>query len=438
MTHLICIGASHQTAPLEVRERMAPSSQSLRATLARFGCDGSAEDESFRGLVILSTCNRVEYYASGGEGLMQALKRLLAELYGPDFPPAPETLYTLQDERVASHLFRVAAGLESQVLGEPQILGQVSDAYTLALKMGSVDLMLSRLFQAAIHAGKRVRSETDIASNPASISSLAVNHAAHLVGDLAAAQVLVIGAGEMAELTVQAMRKRGARAITVCNRTLRRAGEMAARWGATAIPFERLPDCLAMADIVITSTSAPHIILSPLQVQQAMAKRPQRPMLILDIAVPRDVDPQVRDLDGVWLMDLDQLNGDLAVGLAARRQAVPHAERILARELDRFLEWMGSLEVVTLIADLGQQAEAIRRRQLQVALRRMPDLTPEQRRQLETFSKALVKKLLHAPTRYLRQNGHGEDTAMIATLVRQLYGLDEPAPQEKRAKVVVP
>jgi glutamyl-tRNA reductase len=426
MSPLICVGANHQTAPLDVRERMVPGPQFTAATLARYGCAGPANGNAIHGLIILSTCNRVEFYASGGDNLSEALDELLHELYGAEFPPSASMLYTLHDAQAAEHLFRVAAGLDSQVLGEPQILGQVSEAYTLALRIGSADLLLSRLFQAAIRAGKRVRSETTISNNPASISSLAVNHAARIIGDLRRANVLVIGAGEMAELTVEAMRKRGARQITVCNRTLRRARQLADRWKATAIPFERLPERLAQADVVITSTGAPHAILTRPQVQQAMSARPGRRMLILDIAVPRDVEPQVGDLQQVWLMDLDQLDGDLAAGLEARKSAVPHAESILSEELSRFLEWMDSLEMVALIAELGKKAEQIRRRQLEIALRRMPDLSEEQRRQMEVFSKALVKKLLHDPTRYLRQNSHGHDMAMLATLVRELYGLDAP------------
>ncbi len=423
-----CLGLSHHTASLSVREPLAFQAEALNATLAQLGCGGGIDSGPFNELVILSTCNRVELYATAGRPCFDALEHFLSGSHGVAAEQFRPYLYRHQGGNAVSHLFRVAAGLDSQVLGEPQILGQVTEALSRARSHGTSGKVLGKLFQAAIHAGKRARTETAISRNPASIASLAVTLARQATPDLAEARVVLLGAGEMAEAAVESLRQRGARHLWVINRTLDRARRLAAPWQGRAGTFENLGDSLVWADVVISSTGAPHTVVHPPVVLKALAGRELRPLILLDIAVPRDIDPSVGELAGVRLFDIDSLEQDLERSLASRRAEVPKVEALLAEELEAFLGYLRTLEVVPLIAELREHAESIRRAELDKTLRRLPHLASEDQERLEALTQALVKKLLHKPIHTLRLQAGGPEAAEYTAVAREIYGLgSQPA-----------
>ena len=353
-------------------------------------------------LLFLSTSNRVQLYAVSNESFFDSLESFLSEARGFPIDELHPLLYQLIDDEAVQHLMKVAAGLDSLVVGEPQILGQVTHALELARGGGAAGPLLNRLFQAAIHAGKRARTETEISRNPASVSSLAASLCQHAHPDLKTAEVVVLGAGEMAELAVEALRKRGVEKILVLNRTLERARGLAERWNAKTATFESIQDALIRADILIASTGAPHTLIHPEMVRVAMRERPHRSLVLIDIAVPRDIDPEVAEIPHVRLYDIDNLNVHLEQSLAERAIEVPHVESVLVEEQQKFMDFFTSLNMLPLIADLRQQAETIRQNELDKTLRRLPDLTDSERARIEAMTQALVKKILDAPTQRLR------------------------------------
>jgi len=425
--HIHCLGLNHETADLSIRERLAFSEENIKITLARLGCGEDTQPDSVSEMVILSTCNRVEIYAVAPSPSFDALETFLAEVQDVPVEAFEPHVYRLLDEAAIEHLFQVAAGLDSLVLGEPQILGQVMEAFEIARGQDTVGAVLARLFQAALHTGKRARTETAISHNPASISSVAVHLASQVVPDLLSARVTVVGAGEMAELAVEALRKRGTSHIRVVNRTLERARNLAGRWGGESTTFEKLDEALSWADIVITSTGAPHTLIRPEMVAPVLSQRQQRPLVFIDIAVPRDVEMQVGDLAGVRLFDIDMLHEHLEHSLASREREVPRVALILEEEKQAFLDYLRTLDVVPLIAELNQQFEQIRKAELEKTLRRLPDLGPEGVERLEALTQALVKKMLHQPIIQLRSEAGGPQGALYAATARNLFGLENQA-----------
>jgi glutamyl-tRNA reductase len=421
--HIHCLGINHTTASVGLRERLAYTPDAVRAALSRLGC-GMIGD-SLRELVILSTCNRIELYAVSSRPSPDDLGLFLSETRAVPVDEFTPHLYHHTDADAVRHLMRVASGLDSLVLGEPQILGQVTTALELARGAGSSGPILSRLFRDAIHAGKRARTETHIARNPASVSSLAASLAEKSVHNIANAQIVILGAGEMAELAVEALRKRGATKVLVLNRTLDRAESLAKRWQAEASTFERLDEALSAADVLIASTGAPHTVINPGMVERIMGNRPSRPLVMIDIAVPRDVDPACNTIPGVTVYDMDSLHARLEHSLAERQAEVPQVEAILADEIAKFIEFFKSLDMLPLIADLRQQAEAIRQAELNKTLRRLPDLSEADRARIEALTQALVKKLLDTPTNRLRAQATTPAAPEYATLARTLFGLEE-------------
>jgi glutamyl-tRNA reductase len=421
--HISCIGLNHHTASVRLREQLALNEEQARAALARLGCGQVSEVLSE--LVILSTCNRTELYAVSPQPARESLEIFLEEATGIRRAVFHPHLYDYQDLEAARHLFEVAAGLDSLVIGEPQILGQVTRALELARGQGAAGAMLNRLFLAAIHAGKRARTETAISRNPASVSSLAAAMAEKAIGDIHHAHIVILGAGEMAELTVETLRKRGAGQIRVVNRTLERARALAERWNADASTFEFLPQALSEADILIASTGAPHTLISA---EMIRALHRTRPLVLIDIAVPRDIDPACADLPGVSLYDIDSLNAQLEHSLAERLAEVPRVRAILEEELSRFAEYLRSLDLLSLIAELRQQAEQIRRAELEKTLRRLPNLSESERQRIAAMSEALVKKLLDLPTRRLRAEATCPHAPEYATVARTLFGLSDSGP----------
>ncbi|HSJ88707.1 MAG TPA: glutamyl-tRNA reductase, partial [Anaerolineales bacterium] len=370
-------------------------------------------------------CNRIEIYCASSTLAFAELEVFLSDTRGIPVEECRPFLYQFQGLEAVRHLYEVAAGLDSLVIGEPQILGQVTNALELARGQNTAGPMLNRLFQGAIHAGKRARTETDISRNPASVSSLAASISEHTVKKIAEAQLVIVGAGEMAELAVEALRKRGASRILVVSRTLERAQGLVQRWNAQATTFENMSDALISADVLISSTSAPHTIVTREMVQSAMRTRPERPLALIDIAVPRDIDPGVAHLPGVRLYDMDGLNAELEHSLAERMAEVPRVRSILDEEISEFQEYIKSLEMIPIIADMRQHAEEIRQSVLKKNLSKMPDLTDEERNRIEVMTQALVKKILDAPTQRLRAEAASPQAPEYATVVRTLFGLTD-------------
>jgi len=407
------VGLSHRVAPVELRERVALS-VGRAAELARALAGEAGE------AVCLSTCNRTELYVVGADAEERAVGALagIAAL-GED--ELRGVAYRLDDEASALHLFRVAAGLDSMVPGEGEILGQVRAAY----EAGAAGPLLDRLFRQALHAGKRVRSQTAIGESPASVPSAAAALAAQLFGDLAGCSVLLVGAGKIADLAARAVAARGARVAFVANRSAEKAAEVARRFGGEAIPFHGLADALAGVDVVVSSTSAPGYILERETVARALAARKGRPLFLIDIAVPRDLDPSIHELDGCYLYDIDDLEAVVAETLTLRRTEAERAEHLVAEEADRFRTWRASLDVVPAIASLRARAEEIRTSELAKVDRRMSD---DALRTLESVTAQILNKLLHLPTVRMKEAAVTADGTEYADAVRYLFGLEEETP----------
>jgi glutamyl-tRNA reductase len=409
---LVCLGLSHRTAPVELRER--------------FGALGLGADCCPEVLehAVLSTCYRVELYAflvEGVEGARDALIDALADAHEVQRAELVDHLYVHSGEDVARHLARVAAGLDSLVLGEAEILGQVRDAYDEAGDAARSALTL--LFRTAISAGRRARSETAIGANPATASSMALALADGVLGDLRERRALVVGAGRIGLQTLKAVAGRDLRDIAVANRTRDRAVEAAGRFGGSAYGFDELEDALAWADFAVSATSSEAPVLGTELVRCAVSRRPERPLVLVDLAVPADVERTVADVEGVSLFDVDDLRAGLDGALASRLAEVPKVEAIVEHEVAGFGRRYRELEVEPLVTALRVQAEEIREQEVERALRRLGEVDPETAAQLELLSRALVKKLLHEPTVRLRERAGDGDVDDVATAVRELFGL---------------
>lgn len=423
---VLLIGLSHKTAPIAIREQLSFSPTSLKSALTHFDTTHhqQAHLETVTEGVILSTCNRMEVYATVRDPIKgsRAIIDLLSRACDTPASIFAEHLYMLEDEQAIRHLFRVACGLDSMVLGEPQILGQITDAYEAALSQKAAGTVLSGLFRAAIHAGKRVRTETRISVNPASVSSVAAGLAHQLLGDLTDRHVALIGAGEMGTVAVRALMQRGVSEVTVVNRTYERAQVLADAWGGKAATFQHLPRILVNADVVIVATGAPHIILTTEMVEQAMIERANRPLFLIDIAVPRDIDPDVRQLSHVFLRDIDDLQSQVDDNVRERASEIPLVEQIMVEEVTQAVEWLMSLDVVSTITDLRSQIEEFRQRELERLFNKL-DLDDRERDLIATMSHRLVNKILHNPTLHLKHEAVHGNGAEYASKVRQLFDL---------------
>jgi glutamyl-tRNA reductase len=406
------VGVSHHRAPVELRERVALSLGEASAVAADLG---SRTGEA----VCLSTCNRTEIYLAHAPGVdADADARGLMLEREPELEGA---LYRLHDEAAALHLFRVAAGLDSLVPGEGEILGQVRAAF----EAGAAGPILGRLFRQALHAGRKVRAHTAIGESPSSVSAAAAALAQQVFGDLRGRRILLVGAGKVSEQAARNLLTRGAEIALVANRSVARAEELAGSFGGVPIPLERVADELVAADVVVTSTSARGFVLHREHVEHAVRARRGRPLLVIDLAVPRDVDPDVGELAGCYLYDIDDLQSVVADTLAGRRREAEAAEALVAEEAERFRAWQASLEVVPAIASLRAWAEAIRRRELEKAEARLGRLSEDDRRAVEAVTAQIVNKLLHAPTMRLKEAAAGAEGVVYADAVRRLFGLEE-------------
>jgi glutamyl-tRNA reductase len=412
---LALVGISHHRAPVEVRERVAVDVDGAGA-LAR---ELAAECES----VVLSTCNRTEVYlaADSGGGLDQRATDALLDLAAPHGDELAPLLYRLADESAALHLFRVAAGLDSLVPGEGEILGQVRQAY----EAGATGPLLDRLFRTALHAGRRARAETAIAESPSSVPAAAAALAQQVFEDLTGRRVVIVGAGNMGELAARNLVSRGAEIVAVANRSEDRGAGLARRLGARALALDELASVLYEADVVVCSTSSPGFVLLADEVGPAVRDRRGRPLLFVDLAVPRDVDPALGGLDGCFVYDIDDLEAVVEASLAGRRAEAVRAERVVAGEAERFREWQSSLAVVPAIASLRALAEEIRSHELERSRARLGRLAESDRRLVESVTAQIVNKLLHEPTVRMKEAAVTADGVVYAEVVRHLFGLGE-------------
>jgi glutamyl-tRNA reductase len=421
---LVCIGVSHRTAPVALRERLAVSNEAVGSLLSRFGCCAEDRRGEVSELVVLSTCNRLELYASGAENAADSLLKLISEVTGVPAAELKPSVYRLSGADAVIHLCRTAAGLDSMVLGEPQILGQVSAAFATAVGQRAAGHALSTLFRGAIRVGRRARAETGINRHPATVSSAAVALVTSVISRMSDARVLIVGAGEMAELAAQAFQQRGVSELCVISRSVEHAARLGDRLEARAASLEHLPQELAGADVVIASTAAPHHIITRPMIQAAMAFRPDRPLAIVDIALPRNVDPDVRGIARVNCWDLDDLQRNVAATQLEREAEIPQVERVVEEEAERCLNDLRQLDVQPLIADLRAHLESVRRTTLERAMRGLSDLTDSERRHIEVFSQSLVNRLFHEPTTRLRHEAEQGQAAGYAMAMRHLFGLE--------------
>jgi len=421
---LLALGASHKTAPLDVRERLALPEG--RATHVLAELVGHAEIHE---AVAISTCNRTELYLVAGDPVEAETMALgtLARQAGIRPTELFGRVYSLRGPEAVSQLFSVAAGLDSMIVGEAEVQGQVKRAYELALVEGATGPITNRLFRDALATGKRVRTETAISRSRVSISSVAVDLARAMLGDLETRRVLVIGAGENGELTAAALGRRGVKTVFIANRRYDRAIGLAQRHGGSAVRFDDLPSELVHSDIVVSSTGSPHQILGHDEVALVMEQREGRPLLLIDIAVPRDIDPAVRDLPGVGLYDMDDLQREVARNMTGREAEAARARTLVEDEVERFARWLATLDVVPTVSALHARGAAIADQALRENEGRWESLSEADRERVALLARAVVSRLLHEPTTRIKRAADDAGAYVRLQAVRELFGLDPEA-----------
>ncbi len=422
---LFVAGLSHRTAPLDVREQLALEADKLREVLADLAGSGVCSE-----LMVLSTCNRVEVYGVAdvaGEARDAAFRRMGAQK-GMDLRVLEPLLYTTTGADAVRHAFRVAASLDSMVLGEPQILGQVKDAFALAQTCRTLGPTLHALMSQAFAVAKRVRTDTEIGRYAVSVSFAAVELARKIFGSLRGKAVLLIGAGEMGELAARHLQDQGTLPIYVANRTWGRAQELARDLAGTAVRYEDVTSVMAEVDIVITSTAAQEPIVRATEVGAVMRARHARPLFFVDIAVPRNVEAAVNDLDNVYCYDVDDLRLVVESNMRERQREAQRGEQLVEREVARFVERLKDLEVVPTIVSLREKLEDIRRAEVARALGRLPGVDEATKEALEALSQAIVNKVLHAPTVKLRDSSRAGHGRRWIEVISELFGLGPKAP----------
>ncbi len=418
--HIFTLGVDHTTAPIAFRERLSFTQRQIPQLL-------QSARQIARECVLISTCNRVELYAVSAEplGVVERLMSVLAEARAIPLDELEQHSYTLADEEAISHLLGVAAGLYSQVPGEPQIQGQVADAIEIAQGAGSAGPITSALFRAALVAGKRARSETAISRNAASVSHVAVQLARQLFSNLNDARVLLVGSGKMSELAAQNLCANGAKRLVIINRTQTRAEDLAQRFNATYRTFSELPASLLEADVVISSTTAPRAIITIDMIEAIMQQRAGRSLLLIDIALPRDIEAGVALIPGVHLYNLDDLQASVDEGIRLRMQEVEQVQAIIAEESSAYQRWLLSLSVTGTISDLRQRVDELREQELARAMHRLPDtLTEREAAAVRELTTRLVNKLLHTPTLRLKHAAAQGQGHVYAEAIRYLFDLE--------------
>lgn len=420
---LVVTGISHHSSELELRERMTFADDGIREALAEMHTrlEGA-------GVVIVSTCNRSEVYVNHigePEDLFHDIRKFLADWHKVSEAEFADHIYELEGAEAVGHLFRVTSSLDSLVVGEDQILGQVHDAYLTAQSEQTTDKIVNALFQKAFTIAKRIRSKTNINVGKVSISSVAVDLAVSIFMDLTDKTVLVIGSGEMGELTLKSLVDKGAGHVLIANRTVENAGALAGEYNGEAIALDDLDNHLHRADIVISSTGAPGVVLERETVSRALKRRSNKPMFIIDIALPRDVEATVNELDNIYLYDIDNLEGVAAQNLEARRNELDRCYEIVDAGVEQFSRWLQSLIAEPTIVSLSKEMNAVRERELRKTLDQMGHLTDQDCEEIEYLTKRIVNNILQQPLTQIKQEVHDPDHTSVLQVVRRLFGLKE-------------
>ncbi|MDY6861604.1 MAG: glutamyl-tRNA reductase [Thermodesulfobacteriota bacterium] len=425
---ILILGLSHKTAPIEIREKLSFSSKELESSLGEI----TGLPDVREGL-ILSTCNRVEILAASDnpQRAILNLKKFLSESRDISIYDIEPHLYTYYSEKAIQHIFKVASSLDSMVVGEPQILGQLKEAYRYSTEYKASGSIIHRLLHKAFKVAKRVRSETLIASHAVSVGYAAVELAKKIFAELKDKRVMLIGSGEMAELAAKHLINAEINEMLITNRTFAKAREIAEEIGGTAVNFEVFPFELPGIDIIISSTSAEDYILKYDQVQKVMRLRKNKPMFFIDIAVPRDIDPEINRMANVYLYNIDDLTEVVETNLRGREKEALKAEKIIDREKERFYIWLKNQEIVPTIASLRNKFEAIRSRELEKALKYWPEPGEREKKILENLTDSIVNKIIHDPIQNLKQYGNSLDNSLFIETIRRLFNLDENRNEDK-------
>lgn len=419
--NIIVVGLSHKTATVEIREKVAFSPNQIEKPLHELiQLEGIIEG------VIVSTCNRVEIYATTRDiaGGIARIKRFMSEYHHLPFETLEPHLYSYHTEAAIRHVFRVASSLDSMIVGEPQILGQIKTSYGYAAEFKTSGIILNRFLHKAFSVAKRVRTETKIASSAVSVAFAAVELAKKILGDLSDKTVMLIGAGEMCELAAKHFLNSGAKGIMVTNRTFERAERLAEEFGGEAVRFESFLEHLHKADIILSSTGAPHCIIGPKDAEDVIRRRRSKPIFFIDIAVPRDIDPKVDEVDNAYLFTVDHLQEIVQANLAQRSLEAEKAEEIIDQEIGQFHKWLSTLEVTPTIVALRNHFEDIRRGELDKTIAGWKDLPPDVEKRLEGLTMAMMNKMLHAPTSALKKAGQGGRVGLYVDALQQLFELE--------------
>lgn len=435
--YITILGLSHKTAPIEIREKVSLEHELDEAVKKLI------EKEIFKEAVIISTCNRTEVYAvllDIDEGKKEVLK-LFCKKSALDSKKLEPLTYFYEGKHAIRHLFEVSASLDSMVVGEAQILGQLKEAYALAGELQATNIIFNRLFRRAFGVGKRVRTETSIGENAVSISYAAVELAKKVFEDLSGRTVMIVGAGKMSELTARHLQDQGVKSVLVSNRTYDKAVELAKTFKGRAVRFDDLHKEMANADIVISSTAAPHAVIRKEDMTQVMKQRRNKPIFIIDIAVPRDVEPEVNSLYNVYLYDIDDLQNVVENNLALRQKEAKIAEEIIAEEIKQFTHWLSTLEVAPTISELKELTEKIKQEELDKALAHLAqahDLKEEDKEHIKALSKVLINRMLHEPIMRLKQLAKHRDGYTYVESIRYLFGLNKAAETKEGGQKNVP
>jgi len=420
MMKVFVVGLNHNTADIEVREKLAFNGSRLEEGLIKLKNLPEVEEA-----LILSTCNRVELYANVKDTLKasESVRSFLSEFQDINRVILDKALYVHEGVNAVRHIFRVTSSLDSMVIGEPQILGQVKKAFEVALEKKTTGILLNRLMKKAISVAKRIRRETRIAENAVSISFAAVELAKKIFTDLSEKVFMLLGAGEMAELAARHLMGNGVKEVIVANRSYERACDLASEFNGRPVKLEDFLREMAHADIVICSTGASNYILLKDQMHRVMKERKQRPVFLIDISVPRNIDPKINELDNVYLYNIDDLQGIVDSNLFERQKEAQKAEKIIEDEIEPFLRWQSSLNSVPTIVALRGKAEVIKKEELERLLNRFPDMEEKQKKAVEYMASAIINKLIHPPTIALKDDP--EDRDLMIAIIKRLYGIDE-------------
>ncbi len=428
--NLVIVGLNHKTSPVEIREKLSFPAQTIEEPLKRLTSQYGLNE-----CVILSTCNRVEVLAISHEmekGIWQ-IKRFLSEYHDIPLEQLDDHLYVHQGEDAVKHLFRVGAGLDSMVMGEPQILGQVKDSYGHAVQYNTAGVIVNKLYHKAFQVAKRIRSETKIGESAVSISFAAVELAKKIFGDLSGKGAMLIGAGEMAELAAKHLQNNGIREILVANRTYEKAVELVRGFNGTAIMFREFPHYLKNVDIVIASTGSPNFIIKPDQIHEVMRERKNKPMFFIDISVPRNIDPLVNNIDNAYVYDVDDLQGVVVANLQERAKEAGEAEAIVTEEIEKFYRWIKSLDVVPTIIALRRACDRIRKAEIERAIPSLNSLTEKERKTIEAMTSSIVNKILHHPVTHLKKEADRVEGDLYIDTIRKLFDLADEEEALKKA-----